>query len=219
MALSAAEKKAEDERAGIGRCEVVVEAAEAKVAKLEALTKEVAVAEEDAADWVLLAHDLGRDGLQACEIDAAVPEVNEIANDLLHSCHGSRFTCEIRTTRLSSDGKKMLDELDINVIDTVKGQDRLAEEYSGGECVIVGEAIALALTEIGCRDQDGPTLIRDESGASLDPFNGRAYIAMLRKAAASIGADKVLYVSHDPELQALADARIVIEDGCLRVVA
>ena len=57
--------------------------------------------------------------------------------------------------------------------------------------------------------------MRDESGAALDPENGRAYIAMLRRAAQQIGADKVLYVSHTPELQELADSKIHVSENGL----
>jgi ABC-type lipoprotein export system ATPase subunit len=59
----------------------------------------------------------------------------------------------------------------------------------------------------------GPTLIRDESGAALDPQNARNYVAMLRRAAELVGASHVLFVSHSPEVQELADARIVVQDG------
>jgi ABC-type lipoprotein export system ATPase subunit len=56
-------------------------------------------------------------------------------------------------------------------------------------------------------------LVRDESGAALDPENGRHYMAMLRRAAEIVGASKVLFVSHSPELQDLADSKIVIANG------
>ena len=54
----------------------------------------------------------------------------------------------------------------------------------------------------------GPTIIRDETGAALDPVRGRAYVAMLRRAAEIVGASKVLFVSHSAELADLADGRI-----------
>jgi len=176
------------------------------------LSTETKAAETELADWTRLAQDLGRDGLQALEIDAAVPEINEIANDLLHECHGSRFTVELRTDRLSSDGKRQIEDIEVRVIDTQEGRDAEASTYSGGELVIVGEALSLALTTVACRRAgiERPTLVRDETGSALSADNGRAYIAMLRRAARHIGADKVLYVSHTPELQDLADARIEI---------
>jgi exonuclease SbcC len=226
--LSALEQKAEVlalavqcTTAQVGRAESALETTTEAHRQADAQRQEIHAQEREQADWRQLGQDLGRDGLQAYEIDAAVPELNAIANDLLHTCHGSRFTVEVRTDRESADGKSMRDALDVRVLDNRAGQvgDRLAETYSGGEVVIVGEALALALTVLACRRAgiERPTLIRDESGAALDAENGRAYVAMLRRAAEAVQADKVLYVSHTPELQDLADARIRISDGRVEV--
>lgn len=149
------------------------------------------------------------------EIDCAGPELTELVNDLLRSCVGPRWTVSIEATRLSADGKRELEGCEVRVLDTVKGREAAAETFSAGERVLLGEAVSLALSMIACRRAgvDGPTLIRDESGAALDPDNARAYVAMLRRAAEIVGASKVLFVSHSPEVQELADARIAIRDG------
>lgn len=179
------------------------------------LREDVTRIEGELADWTRLAQDLGKDGLQALEIDAAIPELNAIANDLLHSCHGPRFTVEVFTDRLNADGTRTVEDLDVRVIDTRKGRDATADSFSGGEQVILSEAISLALTVLACRRSGltRPTLVRDESGAALDPKNGPIYIAMLRRAAEAIGADKVLFVTHNPQLHDLADSRIHLDDG------
>ena len=168
--------------------------------------------EADLADWTRLAADLGRDGLQAAEIDAAGPELTELVNDLLHTCHGPRFTVSIETTKLSADGKRQLEGCEVRVIDTVRGRDADGSTFSGGERVIIGEAVSLALSMLACRRAgiDGPTLVRDESGAALDAENRPVYVAMLRRAAALVGARHVLFVSHDAEVVDLADARIEV---------
>lgn len=207
-----AEEEERAERTIAGSLSAAVETAERNEAKRTELQRELAAVEDELADWTRLAQDLGRDGLQALEIDAAVPELNTVANELLHSCHGTRFTVELRTDRLSSDGKKTIEDLEARVIDMQEGRDAEASTYSPGELVIVSEAIALAITTRACRQAgiERPTLIRDETGAALSAENGRAYIRMLRRAAQLIGADKVLYVSHSPELQELADVRVEI---------
>jgi exonuclease SbcC len=101
------------------------------------------------------------------------------------------------------------------VLDTVAGREGAAETFSGGERVLLGEAVSLALSMLACRRAGlvGVTLVRDETGAALDPANGRAYVAMLRRAAELVGARQVLFVSHSPELAELADARIVVGGG------
>lgn len=192
------------------------QAVAARVAELSAQRTEIEI---ELSDWTRLAADLGKDGIQALEIDAAGPELTEFVNDLLRSCHGSRFTVSIETTKLSSDGKRQLEGCEVHVIDTVRGREGAAETFSGGERVIIGEAVSLALSVLACRRAglERPTLVRDESGAALDATNGRAYMAMLRRAAEMIDADKVLFVSHTPELQELADARVIIESGQIRL--
>src|SRR5690606_4312913 len=189
--------------------------------RLTALEKERGAALDDLADWELLASSLGRDGLQALEIDAAGPELTALVNDLLRTCVGTRWTVSIETTRLSADGKRQLEGCEVRVIDTERGRDGTAESLSGGERVLVGEAVSLALSMLACRRAgvQGPTLVRDESGAALDPVNARGYVAMLRRAAEIVGARHVLFVSHAHEIQELADARIVVRDGRVEVQA
>jgi len=53
--------------------------------------------------------------------------------------------------------------------------EREAHLHSGGECVVRREAVSLTLTIVACRRAGvrGATLVRDESGAALDPQNAR----------------------------------------------
>lgn len=202
------------------RARSALESAEHARRRFDALEGERTRAEEAVADWHVLARDLGRDGLQAALIDAAGPELTELCNDLLRTCHGSRFTIVVETTRLSADGKRQLEGLDVRVIDTQGGRDALVETYSGGERVILGEAVSLALTMLACRRAglESPTLFRDESGAALDPDNARAYVAMLRRAAELLDA-QVLFVSHSRDVQEMCDGQIVVAGGRVEVQA
>lgn len=189
--------------------------------KVEALLVEHRAASDEVSDWTRLADDLGRDGLQALEIDAAGPELTALVNDLLHTCVGTRWTVSIQASRLSADGKKILEGCDVSVLDTEKGREGEASTLSGGEGVIVGEAISLALSMLACRRSgvQGPTLVRDETGAALDPRNATAYVAMLRRACELVGASRCFFVSHNPDVQALADARLQIAGGKVTVTS
>ncbi|HEY2509472.1 MAG TPA: hypothetical protein VGI39_01330 [Polyangiaceae bacterium] len=195
-------------RAEVTRLAPTVTAAHESAARCTALEEEVRRAGEDLGDWTLLAESLGRDGLQALLIDAAGPELTAIVNDLLHNCHGPRFTMTLATSRLSGDGKKELDGLEISVLDTREGREASGKLFSGGEKTFLREALSLAIVIRACRASGAPTLIRDESGSALDPEYGRAYIAMLRRAAEHVGASRVLFVSHNPALVELADGVI-----------
>jgi DNA repair exonuclease SbcCD ATPase subunit/DNA repair exonuclease SbcCD nuclease subunit len=191
-------------------------ASETAVAMIERLSGQRDARLAQLSQWQRLALDLGKDGLQAALSDAALPELVALTNSLLHSAFGPRFTVDVRSQKGDSTGKRVLETLDVVVIDTgdaargINGREALAETYSGGELAIIGEALSLALTVLACRSSDGtaPTLVRDEAGAALDPINGRAWIAMLRRAVEMVGADRLLFVSHSPEITALADSRI-----------
>lgn len=169
------------------------------------------------ADAEKVAADLGRDGLQALELDAAGPELSVLATDLLHRAFGARWTVSFETLRSSADGKRELETLEVRVLDTHTGYEGPVEALSGGERAIVGEAVSLALTVLACRSAglEAPTLVRDESGAALDPAKSEAYVRMLRIAAELVGASRVLFVSHDPRAAELADSRIEIVDGVI----
>lgn len=175
----------------------------------------VAANQLELSDWTRLRDDLGRNGIQAAEIDGSIDELNVLVNDLLHECHSSRWTMRVDTQRLSGDGKRLLETLDVFILDTESGREGKAETFSGGERAILGEALALALTMVACRRAglERPTLVRDESGAALDPANARAYVAMLRRASQFTGASHVLVVSHQPDIAELCDARIEVVSG------
>ncbi len=216
----AAAEVAKSASVSVGACRTRVERGKADAEKVAALKSETGALEVELADWRKLAADLGRDGLQALEVDTAVPTLNVHVNQLLGDCYGDRFAVTIKTDRLSADGKKTREAIDVRIIDNLKGRDDLAESLSGGEGAIVGEALALGLTVLGCECAgiDEPDLVRDETGAALDAENRDAYCAMLRKAAEMVGARHVFMVSHDADTIAAADARIVIsKDGTVEV--
>jgi DNA repair protein SbcC/Rad50 len=200
------------EREGIVRLEQSLEQAKATEAKAAELEAERAAVEKELGVLTRLALDFGRSGLQSAEVDSAGPELTELVNDLLHTCHGPRFTVSVETQRLSGDGKKTIDECNITVIDTEKGTEKEVREHSGGERVILGEAISLALTMLACRRAgfERPTLFRDESAAALDPANARAWVAMMRRAVELTGADRLLFVSHSAAVVEMADAQIEV---------
>lgn len=196
----------------LGECREKLGTAEDSCVAGEELQELVAGHAEEARLWKRLALDLGRDGLQAAVVDAALPELTSSANDLLHSCFGTRFSVELATQRASSKGDKLLETLDVLVHDAEKGRVDAVETYSGGEGTIVSEAVALAIAQMTCSNAglEGAVLVRDEAGAALDPTNGQQWVEMMRRAGAQVGASRVVFISHDPVCQALGDSRIVL---------
>jgi exonuclease SbcC len=189
--------------------------------QVRALEAQRELEEAELADWTRLADDLGRKGLQAAEIDGVGPELTTLVNDLLHRTHGPRFTVRIDTQQPSADGKKTIEGCWVTVIDTVAGREDEGQRFSGGERVIIGEACALGLSLLACQRSGvrGITLVRDETGAALDPGNAEVYLEMLRLAADQVDADRVLFVCHRAEVAELADARITVAGGKLVIDA
>jgi putative ABC transport system ATP-binding protein len=77
-------------------------------------------------------------------------------------------------------------------------------QLSGGEQQRVALARALA--------NDPPIVLADEPTGNLDSANGRHILELLRKIHHGRGTTIVL-VTHDPELAAIADARLMMRDG------
>ncbi len=198
-----------------------VAAASASADRVVLLEQELRAADAEVADWQHLADDLGKDGLQAMEIDAVGPELSEQTNDLLRSCWGPRFTVGIHASRRSADGTQELEGCTVSILDNETGREGLVESLSGGEKVMVSEAIALALCVVSMRRAGAvrPTLVRDETGAALRGPRIAQYVLMLRRAGEILGADKILFVPNVEEAAALADARIVVADGKVSVQA
>lgn len=217
--VSGAEKAARDVHAAVSVAERDLVDARGAAERAEDLAAQKRDIEATVADWKRLAADLGRDGLQASEIDCAGPELTELVNDLLRRCVGPRYSLRFETTKLDAKGKRELEGMPIIITDTENGYEGDVRGGSGGEWSLLGEAISLALTMLAVRRSglEGITLIRDESGAALSPENRRAYVSMLRRAAEIVGADKVLLVTHSEDVWEMADSRLEVTRDGVRV--
>jgi exonuclease SbcC len=202
----------------LASCVAKLDEARAQLAVAEQRRLEVKAAEAEVGDWTLLEDALGRDGIQALEIDAAGPEVARLANELLRAGVGPRWTISFETLRekKSSPGEYS-EAFDIRVYD--EGRERSVEGISGGERVFVGEAIALALAIFNARKSGVAwrTLFRDETSGALSLQNATHYVDMLRCALQLGGFHQVVFIAHQPEVYERADARLVVAGGHVRV--
>ena len=153
-------------------------------------------------------------------IDAAGPELAQVTNELLRGGFGDRYTVTVETKRIGDKGQE-IEDCYVQVIDTANGYAGPASGLSGGQLVIVGTAVRCAVARIAARTSGiaRPTLILDEAGAALEEPLVPAWIAMLRRAATLTGAEHVLVVSHNPEVWALADSVVRVNDGRIEVAA
>ena len=187
--------------------------AQTRLADLDALGRAI---ETDLLEWQFLAKALARDGLPTLEIAAAGPTVSQFANSLLESCFGPRFSVDLVTQEAKADGKGFKEVFELKVLDNARGGDaRDLTDLSGGEQIIVDEALKNALTLFVNQRSATPTqtVWRDECTGPLDGENAGRYVAMLRKLAEIGGFWHVLFVTHNRDAAMAADAQIVVHDG------
>jgi len=202
----------------IGRLESDVDKAKSHAVMAKQREAEAKGAEERTGDWGLLERALGREGVQALEIDAAGPEVSSITNELLAVFPGRRFTMSLETQREKKSEKGTYTEaFDVKIFDGA--EQRQVEALSGGERVIVGEALGLALSIYNSRKSGVQyrTLWRDETSGALDPENAQGYIQMMRKAMEMGGFEQLLFVAHQEAVWERADVRLLVADGQIAV--
>lgn len=218
-AVDTAEERIRSLDRRIARAEEVMRRHAELTESLAASTAAAAAAAADLGEWRILERALGRDGIQAMLIDAAGPELSALTNDLLHSCFSDRFEVRFVTQLPKADGKSSKEVFDLQVIDHERGREGSVESLSGGEKVIISEAVSLALAIFVGRSSGRRflTLFRDETSSALDEQNAPRYISMLRKAKEIGGFWQVVFVAHQSSTWSMADAVLWLEDGRVEV--
>ena len=194
-----------------------LETAQARLAQVEA---ELGTARTELEDFNYLAKVFGPDEIQLYEIQAAGPEVSGLVNFLLEGCFDNKFEIRFRTQRPKADGKGMVDDFDVEVRNKNLDRTCLVDELSGGQYVLVNEAVNLGIAIYNMRQGEGicyETLFRDETVGALDAANGKEYVRMLRRAMDIGGFHQVIFICHTPLVWELADRILSVGDGSVVV--
>jgi exonuclease SbcC len=194
-----------------------LEIARTRLAQVEV---ELGTARNECEEFNYLAKVFGPDEIQLCEIQAAGPQVSIMVNSLLEGCFDNKFEIRFRTQRPKADGKGMVDDFDVEVRNKNLDRTCLVDELSGGQFVLVNEAVNLGIAIYNMRQGEGiryETLFRDETVGALDAANGKEYVRMLRRAMDLGGFHQVIFICHTPLVWELADRILSVGDG--RVVA
>jgi len=192
-----------------------LEAARTRLAQVEA---ELGAARTEQEDYTYLARVFGPDEIQLCEIQAAGPQVSALVNSLLEGCFDNKFEIRFRTQRPKADGKGMVDDFDVEVRNKNLDRTCLVDELSGGQFVLVNEAVNLGIAIYNMRQGEGiryETLFRDETVGALDAANGKEYARMLRRAMDLGGFHQVIFICHTPLVWELADTILSVGGGCV----
>jgi exonuclease SbcC len=190
-----------------------LEGALTRMARLEA---ELATAKTEKEDYAYLARVFGPDEIQLCEIQSAGPQVSILVNSLLEGCLDNKFEIRFRTQRPKADGKGMVDDFDVEVRNKNLDRTCLVDELSGGQFVLVNEAVNLGIAIHNMRQGEGiryETLFRDETVGALDAANGKEYVRMLRRAMDLGGFHQVIFICHTPLVWELADQVLSVAGG------
>jgi exonuclease SbcC len=188
--------------------------------RLAEVEGELGTAKSQLEDFNYLAKVFGPDEIQLCEIQAAGPQVSTLVNALLEGCFDNKFEIRFRTQRPKADRRGMVDDFDVEVRNKNLDRTCLVDELSGGQFVLVNEAVNLGITIYNTRQGEGihyETLFRDETVGALDAANAREYVRMLRRAMDLGGFHQVIFICHTPLVWELADQILTVGDGHVAV--
>ena len=219
-ALSIATDSAKEADRQVARLEAQLEQAEKSRVHAEVLMAKMQPMERDLAEWRFLGRALGREGVQALEMDAAGPRVAQLANDLLRSCWDGRFQVRFDTQTARAGGKGVKEDFAVTVLDSRWGRETDGSDLSGGEKVVVSSAIGRAIGWFH-RETSGTSFDQvfvDEATGELDEEARPQYVQMMRRLLRAGGLSQVIFISHDPSLISMADAVVHVVDGTLRVM-
>jgi len=217
-ALSGAETALQAAQDAARAAERGVAAMEASVARLEELRAEqgvlraaLAAAELEIGRLRRLVAAFGVTGIPARIIESVLPELGAYANELLGQLRPG-VSLELRAQRAKKDGKGVVEALDLVVRDDV-GERPLAL-FSGGERMSVSLALAVGLSRLVARRAGTAirTLVIDEPDG-LDADARRAFGMALRVLAHQGELERVVLVSHHPDLAEYADEVYQVTKG------
>jgi exonuclease SbcC len=186
---------------------------------LEKLNAELKQVERDITDWRFLETACGKNGLQALELDSAIPQISAIATEVLQE-FGREWSVSVNTVRASADKKKDIETFEI--ITSSPGGVKELDKLSGGEQVWVEESLrkAVSIYLINHSGRDYRTLFQDEADGALDPERAQAFLQTAFKAHELTGAHHTIMISQRPEIWEQIPQRIHLnpEKGEVEIV-
>ena len=150
----------------------------------------------------------GKNGVPAMIIEAAIPELEEAANNLLTRMTGGRMHVRFDTQREKKAGSGAIETLDILISDELGT--RNYDLYSGGEAFRVNFAIRVALSQMLARRAGAQlrTLFIDEGFGTQDDEGRQRLVEAITTIQDQF--DLVLVITHLEELREAFPVQIVV---------
>ncbi len=194
-------------RLRVGAAQQRLEAlAQNRILQAELLERRTEVSEEVGIyDELRLA--FGKDGVPAMMIEAAIPEIEEGANQILSRMTDGRMHLRFDTQREKVTGG-IKETLDIKIADELGTRDYAT--FSGGEAFRVNFAIRIALSRLLARRAGAQlrTLILDEGFGTQDAQGRERLVQAIN--AIQDDFDLILVITHIDELKEAFPARIEV---------
>jgi DNA repair exonuclease SbcCD ATPase subunit len=187
----------------VARAEANLERRQQLQAERDALVDGLAASEVAIARIHKMVKALGVKGIPARIVERVLPELGRYANDMLGQLVPGA-SVEIRPQRASSDGKGVIESIDLVYRDA--DGERAMDRPSGGETTAVSLALAIGLNRLNARRSGSAIrlLVVDEPDG-LDVPGRRAFGEALRRLAHSGELERVVLITHTPDLVDYAD--------------
>ncbi len=191
---------------------------ENEVQQIEQATAELAEAEsrrdtltDEASAYAELALAFGKGGVQALLMEAAIPRMEDEANDLLRRMTDGRMTLKLETQKERRSGGDAVETLEIVIADELGS--RSYEMFSGGERFRIDFAVRIALSKVLAWRAGAPlpTLFIDEGFGTQDA-EGRDRILEVIQAIED-RFERILVITHMEDIKEAFPVRIEVTRG------
>ncbi len=175
--------------------------------RLKELEAQAAVAVQERGAYEVLVDAFGRNGVPARLIEAALPDLESEANEILARLSDGRLSLFLETQRTTARGD-VRETLDIRIHDGVGT--RSYELFSGGEAFRINFALRIALAKLLATRAGAPlrTLFLDEGFGTQDAQGRQHLLDAIR--AVQRDFDLILVITHIDELKEAFPVRIEV---------
>ena len=182
--------------------------AAAELAQAEALRSTLT---GEASAYTELALAFGKGGVQALLMEAAIPRMEDEANDLLRRMTDGRMTLKLETQKERRSGGDAVETLEIVIADELGS--RAYEMFSGGERFRIDFAVRIALSKVLAWRAGAPlpTLFIDEGFGTQDA-EGRDRILEVIQAIED-RFERILVITHMEDIKEAFPVRIEVTRG------
>jgi exonuclease SbcC len=183
-------------------------AIEAKKQRLAQCEREAQAKRQQLGHIDVLIEAFGKKGVPAMIIESAIPELEDLANDLLRRMTNGRMNVRLMTQRETKAGS-VAETLDIEIADELGT--RSYEVYSGGEAFRVNFALRVALAKLVARRAGAQvrTLFIDEGFGTQDEEGRLKLVEAIT--AVQDDFDLILVITHMEDLRDAFPVQIVVE--------